>query len=333
MAKLEHPHIVPLYDYWREPGGAYLVFRLLLGGTAFASMVSDGPLSLSRVSRLVEEIGGALLAAHTAGVVHCDIKSSNVLFDETGNAYLSDFGIAVTAATFDRIGDRTRAYAVPELVDRAGDTVQSDIFSFGCMLWELLVGASPLSVMQSTARFRLPSLVGFVSQPCEALDAVLARATAAESEARYESMAELIVAWREAVGRPEGVLTPISSPGGSTHDSSRRRAVHALSAAVSSAVNPYRGLRSFAEADAADFFGRNDVAAALYETLLARKFVAVVGPSGSGKSSLVHAGLLPLLRRDGVRIVTMVPGDRPMAALRQALRQVISDRHRHRRSR
>ena len=322
VARLEHPHIVPLYDYWREPGGAYLVFRLLLGGTAFASMVSDGPFSVSRVSRLVEEVGGALLAAHTAGVVHCDIKSSNVLFDETGNAYLSDFGIAVTAATFDPAGQRTRAYAAPELVDRAGDTVRSDIFSFGCMLWELLVGASPSSVMQPTPRFRLPSLVSFVSGPCEALDAVLARATAADSEARYESMAELIVAWREAVGRPEGVLTPISSPGGSTHDSSRRRAVHALSAAVSSAVNPYRGLRSFAEADASDFFGRDDVAAALYETLSARKFVAVVGPSGSGKSSLVHAGLVPLLRRDGVRIVTMVPGDRPMAALRQALRQV-----------
>ncbi len=326
VARLEHPHIVPLYDYWREPGGAYLVFRLLLGGTAFTAMVSEGPFSVSRASRLVEEVGGALLAAHSVGVVHCDIKPSNVLFDEAGNAYLSDFGIAVTSATFDARGPRTRAYAAPELSGRGGDTVLSDIFSFGCMLWELLVGVSPFAVMQPAARLRVPSLAGSLSEPCEAIDAVLARATAADAAARFESMAELIVAWREAVGRPEGVLTPVNTPTAKAADaapnSSRRRAVRALTATVSAAVNPYKGLRSFSEADAADFFGRDDVARALCDTLAARELVAVVGPSGSGKSSLVHAGLVPLLRRDGVRVVTMVPGDRPMPALREALRQV-----------
>ena len=68
---------------------------------------------------------------------------------------------------------------------------------------------------------------------------------------------------------------------------------------MSSAVNPYKGLRAFGEADAADFFGRDDVARALHDTLSRRRFVAVVGPSGSGKSSLVHAGLVPLLRAMG----------------------------------
>ena len=321
VARLEHPHIVPLHDYWREPGGAYLVFRLLLGGSAFAAMVKDGPFSVARVSRLVEEVGSALLAAHTAGVVHCDIKPSNVLFDESGNAYLSDFGIAVTSSTWDQGGERTRVYAAPELADRTGDTIRSDIYSFGCMLWELLAGASPLSMMHST-HTRLPSLAGVVVEPCQALDAVLAKATSGDAEARFESMADLIVAWREAVGRPEGVLTPVGPRSDSLPDSSRRRAVQALSTAISSAVNPYKGLRSFAEADASDFFGRDDVASALRDTLLARSFVAVVGPSGSGKSSLVHAGLVPLLRRDGARVATMIPGDQPSLALREALRQI-----------
>ena len=97
IARLEHPHIVPLYDAWREPGGAFLVFRLLGGGTLRDSIISGGPWSLPRVSRLVEEIGGALIAAHAAGVVHNDVKSSNVLLDDAGAAYLGDFGIAVAA--------------------------------------------------------------------------------------------------------------------------------------------------------------------------------------------------------------------------------------------
>ncbi|MEP7112166.1 MAG: BTAD domain-containing putative transcriptional regulator [Ilumatobacteraceae bacterium] len=322
VARLEHPHIVPLYDYWREPGGAYLVFRLLLGGTAFAAMVSDGPFSVARVSRLVEEVGGALLSAHTAGVVHCDIKPSNVMFDEAGNGYLSDFGIAVTTSPYDQGGDRTRAYAAPELIDRSGDTVRSDIFSFGCMLWELLASTSPLSVMQSNGRWRLPSLAGVLSGPSEALDAVLAKATSHDPDVRFESMADLIIAWRDAVGRPEGVLSPMGSPSSSSPGSSRRRAVRALSTTVSAAVNPYKGLRAFSEADAADFFGRDDVAIALLQTVVTRGFVVVVGPSGSGKSSLVHAGLVPRLRNDGVRVATMLPGDRPTTALRQALREV-----------
>ncbi|MEP7112553.1 MAG: BTAD domain-containing putative transcriptional regulator [Ilumatobacteraceae bacterium] len=322
VARLEHPHIVPLYDYWRDPGGAYLVFRLLLGGTALGAMVNNGPFDVSRVSRVVEEVGAALLAAHTAGVVHCDIKPSNVLFDESDNAYLSDFGIAVRSAMSVGDGDRTRAYAPPELSDRTGDTVQSDIFSFGCMLWHLLVGMPPSAAVRSSPRSHVPSLADSIHDPCEALDAVLFRATAADTTMRFQSMAELIIAWREAVGRPAGVLTPVGPRDLASPGSLRAQAVRALDMAASSAVNPYKGLRPFGEADASDFFGRKEVAAALYEAVVAQGFVAVVGPSGSGKSSLVHAGLVPRLRQDGARVASMVPGDRPTAALREALRGV-----------
>src|SRR4029079_9172650 len=127
VARLEHPHIVPLYDYWREPGGAYLVFRLLNGGTAEAALVSGGAFDVARVSRLVEEVGSALLAAHTAGVVHCDIQPSHVLFDALGNSYLTDFGIALASSYSDDGG--SRAYDVPEFADRIPDTIQSDVFS------------------------------------------------------------------------------------------------------------------------------------------------------------------------------------------------------------
>ena len=124
-------------------------------------------------------------------------------------------------------------------------------------------------------------------------------------------MADLIVAWRAAVGRAEGVLTPVE-PAGSFTSSDRRRAASALTAEISSSVNPYKGLRPFAEADADDFFGRDEVAHAIRDALAVRRLVAVVGPSGSGKSSVVNAGLVPLLREEGARIATMVPGEQPV---------------------
>ena len=93
VARLEHPHIVPLYDYWRDPGVAYLVMRLLRGGNAH-DLLARGPLSLDTVTRLLEQIGAALHTAHRAGVIHRDLKPSNVLLDEDHNAYLADFGIA-----------------------------------------------------------------------------------------------------------------------------------------------------------------------------------------------------------------------------------------------
>jgi DNA-binding SARP family transcriptional activator/WD40 repeat protein len=324
VARVEHPHIVPLYDYWREPGGAFLVFRLLTGGTAQAALVSGGAFDVSSVSRIVEEVGSALLAAHTAGVIHGDLKPSNVMFDAAGNSYLTDFGIAL-ASNLGQVDQRSRGYEAPELADRTGDTVRSDIFGFGCMLWELLAGESPQAAAsegwQRPGAARVPSLAGRISASNAAIDAVIARATEPDPAKRYESMAELIVAWRAAVGRQDGVLTPVDEPAGS-FTSARRRAASTLAAEVSASVNPYKGLRSFTESDADDFFGRDAVAVALREALVVRRFVAIVGPSGSGKSSVVHAGLVPLLRDEGTRIATMVPGERPFDALRQALRSV-----------
>ncbi|MCB1017398.1 MAG: protein kinase, partial [Acidimicrobiales bacterium] len=93
VARIEHPHVVPLYDFWRRPGGAFLVFRLLRGGS-LSDREEGGPLGLDEATRLMDEVGGALAAAHALGVVHRDVKPANILFDEAGNSYLADFGIA-----------------------------------------------------------------------------------------------------------------------------------------------------------------------------------------------------------------------------------------------
>ena len=93
VAHLEHLHIVPLYDYWREPDGAYLVMRLMKGGSLADSLRENGAWEPSDAARLVDQIASALEAAHKQGVVHRDLKPANILLDEDGNAYLSDFGI------------------------------------------------------------------------------------------------------------------------------------------------------------------------------------------------------------------------------------------------
>src|SRR5512139_1360079 len=81
VARLEHPHIVPLYDYWREPGVAYLVMRLLRGGN-IQNLLGQGALSIEMTSRMLEQICLALNAAHRIGVIHRDLKPANVLLDE-----------------------------------------------------------------------------------------------------------------------------------------------------------------------------------------------------------------------------------------------------------
>jgi DNA-binding SARP family transcriptional activator/WD40 repeat protein len=308
VARLEHPHIVPLYDYWREPGGAFLVFRFLNGGTAREAVITGGAWSLVRVSRLVEEIGGALIAAHAVGVAHNDVKSSNVLLDGDGGTYLTDFGIAVT-------GDDPAA---------ATDAEHHDLRSFGWMVWELLTGSPPAmsATRSSLARGSTPSLIGRMTGVPEGLNAVLAKATTPTGG--HASVADFVLAWRAAMGHP--VLTPVPSDERLAADSARRLAARQLVQATAAGVNPYKGLRPFDQADEAVFFGRGEAVAALAEMVANRPFVTVVGASGSGKSSVVRAGLIPRLRTDGCTVATMTPGDAPVEAICQALSEVSAQR-------
>ena len=213
VARLEHPHIVPLYDYWREPGGAYLVFRLLARGHGVrldgqrrtVQRVAGQPVGRGGRRRVARRAHGRRRALRHQAVERVVRRGRQRL--PVGLRHRRHVGDV-------RSGRRpTRAYAAPELVDRSGDTVHSDIFSFGCMLWELLAGAVAVvgdavrrSVRACRAwRARSPSHARR-STPCSP------GRRRADPRSRYESMAELIVAWRDAVGRPEGVLTPIGSP-------------------------------------------------------------------------------------------------------------------------
>ncbi len=291
IARLEHPHIVPLFDYWREPGGAFLVMRYLRGGSARQLIDSRGPMSLDRVTRVVEEVGSALAAAHRAGVTHRDVKPANILFDELGNAYLGDFGIALPADSTTPAAAQpatgSGAYVSPELASGGESTPRSDVYAFGATISELLTGE---------ASTRQVALVP-AGLPRD-LDAVLRQATAADPDQRFGSVSELVVAFTSVT---ESVGVAPSSPIGWA------------------ARNPYKGLAAFDEADVRDFFGREDLIDQLHAAITDSRFLAVVGPSGSGKSSVVRAGLAPRLRADGTYVLAMMPGADPMDRLTQAL--------------
>ncbi len=306
VAALEHPHIVSLYDFWRDPDGAYLVMRWMRGGS-LRQALDRGPWNAEPALRLLNQVGGALAYAHRQGVVHRDLKPSNVLLDEEGNGYLSDFGIAhrlVDASASARPQTSSPAYLAPEELRGEPLRLTSDIYALGLMTFELVSGRSP--PMDGS----LPSISGLRPEIPGEVDEVVARATREDSESRFPSVESFLTALSQALGEPVEVeqigLTPTR--------------------------NPYKGLHAFGERDAQDFFGRDSVVAEVVETVADHALVAVVGPSGIGKSSVVRAGVIPALRAGALPgsrewlVTDMFPGSYPFEELESALLRVAVER-------
>jgi serine/threonine protein kinase len=147
LANLQHPHILPVFDYGESDGYTYIVMPLVKSGTLDDLMVGK-PLPLEQVNRIISQVGDALDYAHTQGLIHRDIKPSNILVDERGNCLLTDFGIAKIfegTARFTQTGGiiGTPAYMSPE--QGKGDKVdaRSDIYSLGIVLYEMVTGRVP----------------------------------------------------------------------------------------------------------------------------------------------------------------------------------------------
>ncbi|MCB0000755.1 MAG: serine/threonine protein kinase, partial [Anaerolineales bacterium] len=169
VARLESPHIVPLYDFWREPGGAFLVMRWMRGGSLAESLKSGG-WSLETAVKLIDQIAKALSIAHHQGIIHRDLKPANILLDEEGNAYLTDFGIAkdlIHDHSLTNTGDVLGSpyYITPEQILNEPLSAQTDIYSLGLTLYELLVGQkpftdkSPVALIQKQLNDPIPSVL------------------------------------------------------------------------------------------------------------------------------------------------------------------------------
>ncbi len=261
--------------------------------------------SLGRLTQLVEEVGGALAAAHAADMVHGDVRSANVLLDGDGHFYLADFGLAeerLASPSTDPIDDTPRGCAGLEQQRDGIVTARSDQHALAVMVGELLTGAPPPECEEPHGR-----------QPADegAVAAVLRRAVAADPDDRFPSIADFVTAWRSATG-----ASLIDGP--SVHHAGAPLNGDPLQAII----NPYKGLRAFDEADARDFHGRERAIDDLVELIREHRFVAVVGPSGSGKSSLVRAGLAQRLREQGCVVAVAIPGAAPVDEIADALVQV-----------
>lgn len=405
IARLEHLHIVPLYDYWRDPDGAYLVMRWLRGGN-LREALANNPFDLEVAALLVDQVAAALAVAHRNGVIHRDLKPANILLDEDGNAYLSDFGIAKDAVAADSILTGTGMvlgspdYLSPEQVRSDPVTPQTDIYSLGVMLYELLTGEHPFPNCSSVERMYkhlnepLPLITCLPPDVVDGINGIVQKATAKNPAQRYTDVLALAADFRREVAltrqtgdkiieqltfREQEILQMIVEGCSNKEIAQRlfvtvatvkwhihgvyqklrvRSRVQAVARArelnlvvsdstaeptvIDSAFvmlaepeNPYKGLRAFQLADAHDFFGRERLIQRIVHRLGERdklaRFLAIIGPSGSGKSSVVKAGVIPALWRGDLRgsdrwfVIEMKPGEHPLDELEIALTRVAAD--------
>jgi WD40 repeat protein len=314
IARIEHPNIVPLYDYWRDPYGAYLVMRWLSRNLKY--VLQQGMIPLPTVATMLDQLCAALGVAHRAGIVHRDVKPENILLDENHNAYLADFGIAYVhiqsqVPDAKNVVTGSLGYMTPEQLREEPVGPETDVYSLGIVLYEMISGQKPFSNDLSITALidkQLDDPLPMIDLPdprlSEAINEVIQRATRKDRSERYPDTLSFAAAFRVAIA--PGMVSAVSLPG----------------------VNPYKGLRAFQEADTPDFYGREMLVNSLVQRIENEHFLAIVGPSGSGKSSVVSAGVIPALRRGALLgsekwfFVEMVPGTRPFENLETALLRV-----------
>jgi len=237
IAKLEHPHILPVFDYGESNGVAYFVMRYLEAGTLKDRMVAGRPLPIQEIDKLFTQLADALSYAHGHGVVHRDLKPANALIDSQGNVFLTDFGIAkLLESASPRLTQTdaimgTPAYISPEQAQGQPVDQRSDIYSLGIILYEMVTGSvpyvaeTPLAVIFKHISDPLPppSLVKpDIPRPIEQ---VILKALAKDPRDRFATAAEFVTAWKRALETREQVArmvtVPPVSPTASTKTTSR----------------------------------------------------------------------------------------------------------------
>jgi serine/threonine protein kinase, bacterial len=223
-AGLDEPHVVPIHDFGEIEGRLYVTMRLIKGRD-LQQLLAESPLPPARAVGIIEQIASALNAAHEIGLVHRDVKPSNILITNDDFAYLIDFGIARAAgdtgltSTGATIG--TWAYMAPERFQKGTADARSDVYALACVLHESLTGQPPFPV-NTLEQIAVAHMLQTPPRPSELrdgvparMDQVIATGMAKDPDQRYATAKDLAQAARAALTTP--VQTPtLSTPSATT---------------------------------------------------------------------------------------------------------------------
>lgn len=220
IAALEHPAIVPVYDYGEEDGQPFFVMRYMPGGSLEARILR-GPVPLHTTAQVLSRLAYALDEAHARGIIHRDLKPANILFDSHGEAYLSDFGIVkLKESTTTLTGGMilgTPAYMSPEQGKGQPVDLRTDVYSIGAILFQMLAGRLPYEAETPTGQIMchisepVPNVRALRPDLPEAVGLVIEKAMAKNRDDRYSTAGQLANAFSVAIPSVDSSLETLYS--------------------------------------------------------------------------------------------------------------------------
>lgn len=322
IASLHHPNILTIYEYGQDGDFTFIVTELLTGNTLRDRL--EKPMPLADAAHFISQIASALDYAHKRGIIHRDVKPPNILLDEHDRAVLSDFGIAKILEENDGLTGTGISVGTPDYMSpeqASGDPLDGrcDQYSLGVVAYEMIAGVkpfsgeTPISVVLGHINKPLPDPRQFNPNIKPEVIAVLEKVLAKKPENRFANCIEFARAFEWAISYQGQDETTAS-----VNQTNLPRKTYKIDSPPPPC--PYQGLAAFHSENAQFFYGRDAVTNRLIEMARVKPLVAVVGPSGSGKSSVVFAGLIPQLQAQSPRlIVSFRPGDRPYRSLASAI--------------
>ncbi len=288
-------NVCRIFDLVSEEDQELISMEYIDGITLMKMMEQSGPLDLREARDIAAQFLAGLDAIHAAGLVHRDLKPENIMITRTGRVVVMDLGIAEPVAQTGSVISGTFPYMSPEQLAGGLIDARSDIFSAGVVLAEM-VGTRGTESKNTRELIWKAVREDPMQLPDGPWKALLARAVASNRENRFESASALSRALEEFTLRSE----------------------------AGEVQTPYPGLASFQTQNSEFFFGREQEVETLIKKLQQQNLLALIGPSGAGKTSFLQAGLIPSLPKEWCSVLTH-PGNAPMNNLRQYLAPLLPE--------